>query len=174
MYSYGPPHMAGQKQDDQLEHISSSYVRIQDVAMKTCQRRWTIGRSGERGSGISVPVARHDDDDEAGLLIIHWVGVIQNFSSVRNWSMWLSLLFRRRRWAFLTEDSARSFPCWSAWMITVLWLGETWTLICIQVTASLTCRRTYASNDPSLQLNMSEYSVSYCFHADLSLWELIK
>ena len=29
---------------------------------KTCQRRWTIGRSGERGSGISVLAARHDDD----------------------------------------------------------------------------------------------------------------
>ena len=58
------PHMAGQKQDDQLEHTSSSYVRIWDVALKTCQRRWTIGRSGERGSGISVPVAWHDDDDD--------------------------------------------------------------------------------------------------------------
>ena len=62
MYSYGPPHMAGQKQDDQLKHTFSSYVRIQDVALKTCQRRWTIGRSGERGSGISVLVTRHDDD----------------------------------------------------------------------------------------------------------------
>ena len=31
--------------------------------MKTCQRRWTIGRSDERGSGISVPAVRHDDDD---------------------------------------------------------------------------------------------------------------
>ena len=30
-----------------------------DVALKTYQKRWTIGRSGERGSGISVP----DDDD---------------------------------------------------------------------------------------------------------------
>ena len=47
------PHMAEQKQDDQHEHTFSSYVRIQDVALKTCQRRWTIGRSGERGSGIS-------------------------------------------------------------------------------------------------------------------------
>ena len=28
------------------------------------QRRWTIGRKGERGSGISVPAARHDDDDD--------------------------------------------------------------------------------------------------------------
>ena len=64
MYSYGPPHMAEQKQDDQLEHTYSSYVRIQDVALKTCRKRWTIGRSGERGSGISVPAARHDDDDD--------------------------------------------------------------------------------------------------------------
>ena len=33
------PHMAEQKQDDQLEHTYSSYVRIRDVALKTCQRR---------------------------------------------------------------------------------------------------------------------------------------
>ena len=39
MYSYGPPHMAEQKQDDQLEHTYSSYVRIRDVALKTSQRR---------------------------------------------------------------------------------------------------------------------------------------
>ena len=64
MYSYGPPHMAEQKQDDQLEHTYSSYVRIRDVALNTCQRRWTIGRSGERGSGISVLVVWHDDDDD--------------------------------------------------------------------------------------------------------------
>ena len=64
MYSYGPPHMAKQKQDDQLEHTYSSYVRIRDVALKTCQGRWIIGRSGERGSGISVLAARHDDDDD--------------------------------------------------------------------------------------------------------------
>ena len=64
MYSYGHPHMAGQKLDDQLEHTLSSYVRIRDVALKTCQRRWTIGISGERGSGISVPAVRHDDDDD--------------------------------------------------------------------------------------------------------------
>ena len=56
--------MAGQKQDDQLEHTYSSYVRIRDVAMKAGQRRWAIGRSGERGSGISVLAARHDDDDD--------------------------------------------------------------------------------------------------------------
>ena len=36
---------------------------IRDVALKTCQRGWTIGRSGERGSGISVLAAWHDDND---------------------------------------------------------------------------------------------------------------
>ena len=64
MYSYGPPHIAKQKQDDQFEPTYSSYVRIRDVALKTCQKRWIIGRSGERGSGISVLAARHDDDDD--------------------------------------------------------------------------------------------------------------
>ena len=63
-YSYGPPHIAEQKLDDQLEHTYSSYVRIRDVVLKTCQRRWTIGKSGVRGSGISVLAARHDDDDD--------------------------------------------------------------------------------------------------------------
>ena len=56
------PHKAGQKQGDQLEHTYNSYVMIRDVALKTCQRRWTIGRSGERGSGIPVLEVRHDDD----------------------------------------------------------------------------------------------------------------
>ena len=56
--------MAGQKKDDQLEHTFSSYVGIRDVALKTYQRRWTIGRSGERVSGISVPGVRHDDNDD--------------------------------------------------------------------------------------------------------------
>ena len=55
---------AKQNQDDQLEHEYSSYVRIRDVALKTCQKRWMIGRNGERGSGISMLAARHDDDDD--------------------------------------------------------------------------------------------------------------
>ena len=38
-----------------------------NVALKTCQRRWTIGKSGERGSGISMLVAWHDDDDDDGI-----------------------------------------------------------------------------------------------------------
>ena len=56
--------MAAQKQGDQLERTFSSYVRIQDVVLKTYLGRWTIGRSGERGSGISVLPARYDDDDD--------------------------------------------------------------------------------------------------------------
>ena len=52
--------MAEQKQNDQLEHTYSSSVRIRDVALRTCQRRWMKGKSGERGSGISVMAARHD------------------------------------------------------------------------------------------------------------------
>ena len=63
MYAYGPPHMDELKQDDQLEYTYNSYVRIRDVAQKTCQRRWTIGKSGERGSGMSVLATRHGDDD---------------------------------------------------------------------------------------------------------------
>ena len=70
MYSYGPPHMAKQKQDDQLEQTYSSYVRIRDVALKTCQKRWMIESSGERGPGISVLAARHDDDFKNSNLIL--------------------------------------------------------------------------------------------------------
>ena len=64
MNSDGPPNMAEQKQDGQLEHAYSISVRIQDVVLKTYQRRWTIGRSGMRGSGIPVLAARQDDDDD--------------------------------------------------------------------------------------------------------------
>ena len=64
MYSCGSPHMAAQKQGDQLKRTFSSYVRIQGVVLKTYLGRWTIGRSGERGSGISVLPARYDDDDD--------------------------------------------------------------------------------------------------------------
>ena len=98
IYSYGPPHMAGQKQDDQHEHTFSSYVRIRDVALKTCQRRWTIGKSGERGSGISVLVVRQDDEmmkyqnhlsgindtwgwDVCGVMVIVVENVLSNTSS---------------------------------------------------------------------------------------------
>ena len=64
MYSRGRLHMVMQRQDDQLEPTYSSSVSIPDVTLKTCRKQWTIGRGGERGSGISVLMARHDDDDE--------------------------------------------------------------------------------------------------------------
>ena len=67
MYSYRPRHMAKQKQDDQLELTYSSYVKKQDVTLKTCRRWWMIGRSGQRWSGISVLTAHDDDDDDIKL-----------------------------------------------------------------------------------------------------------
>ena len=59
-----PPHVARRKQDDQPELTYSSYVRTQDVTQKTCWRWWTIGKSGERWSRISMLAARLDDDDD--------------------------------------------------------------------------------------------------------------
>ncbi len=53
-----------QRQDNQLEHTYSSSVPIRDVDLKTYRKQWTIGRGGERGSGISMLIARHDDDED--------------------------------------------------------------------------------------------------------------
>ena len=44
------PHMAEQKQGDQLEPTYSSSVRIRDVALRSCQKRWMIERDSERRS----------------------------------------------------------------------------------------------------------------------------
>ena len=105
MYSYGSPHMAAQKQDDQHERIFSSYARIQVVVLKTCLGRWTIGRSGERGSEISVLPARYDDDDgnrDKGTL--RW----QRFLKKRSCNLWNNLL---RRVIDKTENYKRSWLC---------------------------------------------------------------
>ena len=64
MYSCGLLHTDEQKQDDQLKPIYSSSLLILDVALKTYRKQWTIGRGGKRGSGISVLIVRHDDDDD--------------------------------------------------------------------------------------------------------------
>ena len=56
--------MDEQRQDDQREPIYNSSVPIQDVACKNCQERWTRETGDKRGSGKSVLVARHDDDDD--------------------------------------------------------------------------------------------------------------
>ena len=60
MYSCRPLHMDKQRQDVQLEPTYSSSVPIRDVALRICRKQWTIGKCGERGSGISVLIARHD------------------------------------------------------------------------------------------------------------------
>ena len=60
MYSCGPLHTDEQWLGHRLELIYHSSVLIQDVADKTSL---TIETSGERGSGKSVLVARHDVDD---------------------------------------------------------------------------------------------------------------
>ena len=97
------PHMARQKQDNQLEHTYSSYVRIRDVVLKTWQRWWAIGRSGERGSGISESVARHDDDDDnrenrflmlwpMGTGLEQW-GWTKKFSALLDWMRHAQLTF---------------------------------------------------------------------------------
>ena len=61
MYSDGPLHMAEQKQGDQLEPTYNSSVRMRDVALRTCQKRLTIGRNCERESGISALMAQQDE-----------------------------------------------------------------------------------------------------------------
>ena len=61
MYSSGPFHIDEQKLDNQLESIYNNSVLIQDVAWKTCRKRWTIETSGERGSRKFELVAQHDD-----------------------------------------------------------------------------------------------------------------
>ena len=99
--------MTEQKQDDQHEHTYSSYVRIWDVVLKTCRRRWTIGRSGERGSGISVLVARHDVDDDYSPDLPPWLGA----QSENPWF-----------WAYLTflDDQCSynlSKISWTIWLL---------------------------------------------------------
>ena len=62
MYSCGPLWSDVQREDDQLEHTYSSSAPIRNV--RTCWKQWTIGSGGKRGSGISVLMALHDDDDD--------------------------------------------------------------------------------------------------------------
>ena len=98
--------MAVQKQDDQHEHTFSSYVRIRDIVLKTYLGRWTIGRSGERGSGISLLPARYDDDDDdddyevtdlhvsqyiTWTLLVLW-GIILFFNDTENYQEFIQII----------------------------------------------------------------------------------
>ena len=59
MYPYGPLHMDKQRQGDLPEPSYCSSVSIQ----RTNWKQWTIGRSGERRSGLSVLMAWQEDDE---------------------------------------------------------------------------------------------------------------
>ena len=128
MYSYGPPYMAVQKQDDQHEHTFSSYVRIRDVVLKTCLGRWTIGRSGERGSGISVLPARHDDDDW-----FPWKScdckqffLLPTPLEIFHLIYWIALLLQRNKNTFITKIA---FFAWNYWNIKFLSGNEQFLLV---------------------------------------------
>ena len=53
-----------QSWDDHLEPTYNRYVPIQEVALKICQKWWTIEKGGGRESGRFVLKARNDDDDD--------------------------------------------------------------------------------------------------------------
>ena len=74
MYSCGPLHMVEQRLDVQLKPTYTSSAPILDVALRTCQKQWAIGRGGERGSEISVLIVRDDDGDIilSSMLKIHF------------------------------------------------------------------------------------------------------
>ena len=59
MYSYGPPHMAVQKQDDQHEHTFSNYVRIRGCCPEDLPEamndREKVAREGQ-----GYPCYQHD------------------------------------------------------------------------------------------------------------------
>ena len=69
--------MDDQKQDVQLGPTYDRSVPIQDVALKTYRKRWTIERGGGRGSGRSVLMAQQDDDlvfsSVYSVLIYKWI-----------------------------------------------------------------------------------------------------
>ena len=68
-YSCGPLHTNEQRQNDQLEPIYNSSVLIQDIALKTSRKQWTIETGGERVSGRSVLAAWHDDDEIDNIVV---------------------------------------------------------------------------------------------------------
>ena len=134
MYSYGPSHMAEQQQDDQLQHTYSSYVRIRDVALRTCRKRWTIGRSGKRGSGISVLAARHDDDDLKYHLMKNYLSIYERHSinkvnlAIKQWLKCFNMItillyvFSPLKNKFLYSFSIEIF--WTNFLIICSWCSS--------------------------------------------------
>ena len=132
LVSGGPPHIANQKQDDQLEHTYSSYVMIRDVTLKTCRRRWMIGRRGERGSGISMLAARHDHDDDVALQYL--LSILADLDNVALWMVSIRPLisysssFLPRFWRPFRVHQLQLVlpsPSCSIAFFLVLWKGRT-------------------------------------------------
>ena len=122
MYSCGSPRMAEQKQDDQLGHTYSNYVRIWDVALKTGQKCWTIGKSGERGSGISVLVARHDDDDDCMYIYIYihthtCMIIIWQYMDISIFTKWKYRSNEYIVWCVVEINMKFSLYVWLLWFI---------------------------------------------------------
>ena len=61
--------MDEQRQDGQLEAIYNSSEPIEDIALKTSRKQWTIETGGERGLGRSMMAAQHDDDEVDDMFI---------------------------------------------------------------------------------------------------------
>ena len=90
VYSTAPADWA-----DELNSTTILLLQIGEDTLKTCQKRWMIGRNGERGPGMSVLVARHDDDDEG------WYAFKQ-----RNWIepiCFLRLFFFSSTWSVILQ-----------------------------------------------------------------------
>ena len=101
MYSYGLLHMAEQKQGDQLEPTYSSSVRIRGVALRTWRKRWTFGRGSDGGSGISVLMARPDDND-IGMLSKRIIGIRLCGNQIAAYHSIQTIISRKRKYV----------PCW--------------------------------------------------------------
>ena len=88
---YGPLHMDEQRQDNQLEPTYSSSVLIWDVALKTCQKQWTIRKSGKRGSGISVMMSCYHAGPEWTWEQWQWKGALHSPKPQHHWNFTIRL-----------------------------------------------------------------------------------
>ena len=108
--------MAVQKQDDHHEHTFSSCVRIRDVVLKTYLGRWTIGRSSERGSGISVLPAWYDDEDDDDYFIrLIWFGLLGFMAYQPLKVMLYSHLQHHNDATIIKTDTYRKTHEWKRW-----------------------------------------------------------
>ena len=78
MYSCGPLHKDEQKKYDQIESTYSSSEPIRDVILKTYRKQWIIEKGGDKRSGISVLMARHDDQDDDARLYCCFLSPLVN------------------------------------------------------------------------------------------------